>query len=499
MLKFFKSHQLFFILLLIMTLCYFVTLNSYPLLSPDETRYSEIARELLAQGQYITPTLNNMIFFDKPILYYWLSIIAFKLFGIHPFATRFFPTVFAIITLIATYFFTYHIRNKHTALLAFVILGTAPLFWGGAHYSNMDMEVAALITLSLYSFYIGINNKKSGFIYASYLLAGLAFLTKGLIGIVFPMMIIGLWIMIGNQWQLLKKMKIFSGLALFFLVVSPWFYMVQKQNAGFFHFFFVVQQTQRYLTNHFNSQHHFWFYPAVILVGIIPWTYWTIQAFIQMIQVGIRQRKGLESYLLCWFFSVLIFFSIPTSKLIGYILPLFAPLAIIIALYLAERWKDREKLITKLLIFVTIGQMALLSLLLLVCVKPYIEKQHLLPIANAINPLLKENKNIKLVNFYTYFYELSFYTGEQIYTVADWKKPELIDADNWKGRFLFAVKYHPEQAKYLLLPQMLQSMCENKTPMIVVLPKKYLSFYPCHDYELIIEKNGYLALGENIK
>lgn len=500
MVQFLKTHVWFCTLLSFLILFYFIGLGSYPLLSSDETRYASVAKELWLQKQYVTPTLNHFIFLDKPILYYWLTAFAFKLFGTTAFAARFFPAVLGLASVTATYFFADACINRRVAILASCILATSSLFWGAAHYSNMDMIVASFLTLSLYAFYVGVNkSSRLSYLwtYLSYILAALAFLTKGLIGFVFPCMIIGLWILISWQWHIVRRMKLFSGLLLFFIIIFPWVYLVSEKNPEFFHFFFIVQQTSRYLTDHFNSQEPFWFYPAIICIGLLPWTIWLPQALYTAIKKVFNKEHSLDIYLLVWFFTILIFFSMPVSKLIGYIVPVLPPASLLIAMYLDKCWAAYSTVLKKTVIILAIFQIVLLSVLFTLIIRPYAAQRSLLPVIKTIMPYLKNNQT-KLVVFYDYFYDLSFYTNKRLYAVANWDTSGLIEEDNWKGRFLFAVLHHPEEKSYLLSSEDLVALCHAEAPMVIVLKERAMRAYPCEDYQRLAVEGEYLALGQNL-
>ena len=177
-----RSYRPILFLLLGFSLFYWFGLTNHYLLLPDEARYAEIAREMLVHGNFVTPLVNNMIFFDKPAMYYWLTALAIKIFGATELAARFFPALIAIIGIISTFIFTRFITDTRTGILAALILGSAPLFWGAAHYSNMDLLVAMFVTLSLYCFWVGIHhtNKKIGILilYTSYIFSAIAILTR---------------------------------------------------------------------------------------------------------------------------------------------------------------------------------------------------------------------------------------------------------------------------------------------------------------------------------
>lgn len=478
-------------------LFYWIGLSNHYLLQPDEARYSEIAREMFVSGNFVTPLLNHMVFFDKPAMYYWLTAFAMKLFGATEFAARFFPAVAGIVGIAATYFFTRFIANQRTALIAAIVLGTAPLFWGAAHYSNMDLLVAMFVTMSLYSFWVGIHledRKLSAlFLYASYALSAAAILTKGLLGFVFPCMVIGLWILFCNQWRILLKMRLLTGIILILAIIFPWFYLVQKQNPEFFHYFFIVQQWQRYLTQNFNSQHGLWFYPTFIILGLMPWGILIFNTIYKAFK-DIRQKSTnakLLTFLLVWFFSILVFFSIPSSKLVGYILPVLPPMAILLAIQINILWTKNPLRVKK--IFITLVALTVIvEATLMLTMTTQMNKHSTKPIVEKIQPLL--HKNIKLVTYYHNYYDLGFYTGQPIYIVANWDKPNLINEDNWKSRYLYATVHHSDEAKYLLSEAAFKKAWNSKSPVVVIIKSSRLQRLMAYRYYVIAEAGGYTAV-----
>src|SRR3990167_7637187 len=243
-----------FCLALFLLLFYTVFLGSYPLFTPDEGRYAEIALNMIHTSDYITPRVNGAIFLDKPILYFWLQACAIKLLGVNEWAVRLFPALFGILGVIITYSCGRVLFDRRSGLIAAIILATTPLYFGGTHYANLDLEVAVLISCSL-----------------------LTFLTKGLIGFVFPIMIIGTWVLLTKQWRVLKKIYFIPGLILIMSIVTPWYILVQKANPSFIHYFFVGQQITRYLSGRiFNNQMPIWFFIPVILIGFLPWIFFVL-------------------------------------------------------------------------------------------------------------------------------------------------------------------------------------------------------------------------------
>jgi 4-amino-4-deoxy-L-arabinose transferase-like glycosyltransferase len=325
-------------------------LGAYPLFTPDEGRYSEVAREMVASGDYITPRVNGVAFLDKPILYYWLQAMSIHLFGINEWALRLFPVLFGILGCAVTYICGRQLFDRRTGLLSAIILGLTPLYFVGTHYANLDLEVAVLISCTLLFFITAIQGQTSSrpyFLFLSYLFAALAFLSKGLIGIAFPAMIAGAWILTLSRWKLLADIHLAKGLALFAVIVFPWYALVQIANPEFLHYFFVTQQVTRFLSaGEFNNPSPVWFYLPIVLLGFLPWTSFLLQALKNHIRNiwQAKQSHQTELFLMLWLSIVFIFFSIPHSKVITYILPVYPALALLTGRYLSLVWdKEKEK------------------------------------------------------------------------------------------------------------------------------------------------------------
>ena len=326
---------------IVVSLFYAIWIGGYPLFTPDEGRYSEVAREMVATGDYVTPKLNGVPFLDKPVFYYWLQASAILLLGLKESALRFWPAFLGVFGCLMTYLTGNLLFNRRTGIISALILATSPLYYGGAHYANLDLEVAVFISCSLLCFMMAMQLQRTSIFIAAYVFAALAALTKGLIGIVFPAMIICSWLLLLNRMHLLKKIHLVTGLTLFTLITVPWYVMVQKANPEFLHFFFVTQQVSRFLTTaDFNNKVAIWFYIPIVLIGFFPWSTFIIQAVTRHIKVvwNNRTQYANELFLLLWLFLIFLFFSIPHSKTIGYILPIFPALALLVGNYLSLYW-----------------------------------------------------------------------------------------------------------------------------------------------------------------
>ena len=488
---------------------YAIWIGSFALFTPDEGRYSEIAREMVATGDYITPRLNGVGFFDKPILYYWLQASAIQFFGLKESALRFWPALIGVLGCLMTYLGGHLLFNRRTGILSALILATCPLYYGAAHYANLDLEVAVFISNALLCFLIGIQAESKkirvSFLLAAYVFSALAALTKGLIGLAFPAMIIGCWILILNQWITLKRMYLISGLTIFFALTIPWYVLVQQANPQFLHFFFVTQQVSRFLTQaDFNNKTPVWFYIPIVLVGLLPWVVFFFQALMQHIKAVAQHRKkhANQLFLLLWFFIIFVFFSIPKSKTIGYILPIFPALALMIGSYLSQTW-DQFK--TKGIIAGAIGFILLCAATVFICLIaphwtsleinpelcPYlyfvaaiflvaglvvgfllqrgeypkiiycigvtaciflltfiasasvINQKSIKPLAIKLNTELTAND--ELVTYFKYYQDLPLYTQRRVTVVADWKAEDIPQYDNWQRELWFNMPYQDTQ------------------------------------------------------
>ena len=334
---------------------FFAFLGDRPLFTPDEGRYAEIAREMVTRNDYVTPYLNGIKYFEKPAFFYWLGVIAIKLGVVNIWAVRSINALIGLVGLLITYLATRKLFDRLTGLLAASILGTSMLYFVMSHMVSLDLPVTVFLSACLYSFIIGTReaslSKSCAYFYTSAFFAGLAVLTKGLIGIVFPIIIIGAWILTTNRFGTLKKFPFIGAIILFLFVTVPWHWLVATRNPEFFYFYFIEQHFLRYTTLDIGHYQPAWYFFPVLLAGFFPWIVFLPQAFLQSVKhIFQKQDKdGISLYFLLWAALVFTFFSFSKSKLIPYILPTIPPLAILSADYLAKHLRKSRK-ITGLLI-----------------------------------------------------------------------------------------------------------------------------------------------------
>lgn len=323
-------------------------LGGRALWSPDEGRYAEVAREMVAGGDYVTPRLEGVKFFEKPPLFYWLESAAIKLFGLNEWSLRLWPAAFALLGCLAVYTGARRLYDRRTGWLAAAVLATSGLYYAMSRVANLDMVLSALLTSALLAFLLGTREPpglRRRFVLGIFFTCmALAVLDKGLIGIVFPALIIGTWLLCTGEWGLLKTMYLPSGVFLFALIAAPWHILVSRSNPEFFRFYFVREHFQRFLYKN-GPLDHPWTLVPVLLVGLFPWTVFLFQAAAYNLDGSSRPPGGQKEtlFLMVWAGWVFLFFSLSSSKVVPYILPMFPPLAILIGRYLAAAW-DRPGL-----------------------------------------------------------------------------------------------------------------------------------------------------------
>lgn len=321
-------------------------LGNRALWEPDEGRYSEIPREMVVTGDFITPRLNGVKYFEKPPLFYWAQASAIKTIGLNEWSLRLWPALFALFGCLTVYVAGRKLFDRRTGLVAATILSTSLLYFQMGRTITLDMAVSVLLSTALFAFLLGtrepLGGRRRGYMWTFYACAALATLTKGLIGIVIPGMIIGAWILLLNDWRVLREMYLPSGLLLFLAIAAPWHVMVASANPEFLNFYFIHEHFMRFTTTIHRRYQPTWFFVAVLLVGFLPWVAFLAQALRFNLPVSWSDRHAYKEtlFLTLWAVLVFAFFSFSDSKLVPYILPVFPPLALLVGRYLAQAWTD---------------------------------------------------------------------------------------------------------------------------------------------------------------
>jgi 4-amino-4-deoxy-L-arabinose transferase-like glycosyltransferase len=303
---------------------FFFHLGSYGLWEPDEARYGEIAREMVAGGSWIIPHLNYVPYIEKPPLLYWSTAVAFGLLGTNEFAARLVPALSATLGVIVTWWFARRVLDNRRALLAAAILITSPLYAAMAQVLTTDMLLAALMSAAFFSFFLQWREGGRWWI-VLYLSMALAVLTKGPEGVLLPGLAAAFFLWRRNSLRgAMSRFHIRAGLAIMLVVSVPWFAFVALRLPGFLDFYIVGEHLRRALVANYSHDQPFYFLVPVIIVGMLPWS-----ICLPLLTAG--TRGDARSWCAIAAGVVLLLFSLANAKLIPYILPAVPALAVLLA------------------------------------------------------------------------------------------------------------------------------------------------------------------------
>ncbi|HJU11420.1 MAG TPA: glycosyltransferase family 39 protein [Candidatus Binataceae bacterium] len=304
---------------------FFFHLGTYGLWEPDEARYAEIAREMLALHNFIVPHLNYVPYIEKPPLLYWLTAFSMKLFGVNEFAARLANAVAAFVGVLATYFFALRAFDLRRALVAGAILATSVLYAVMAQVLTTDMLLTAAVIIAMFAFFLQWREGGAWWL-VGYFVTGLAVLTKGPVGAVLPLLAVVLFLWDQRELRAAgKRFHLVPGLIICAAVSLPWFVMITIREPGFFDFYFVGEHLRRFLEPHYSHGEPIYYYIPIIAGGFLPWS--VLMPFIPWRSLP---RNPARRFCLIALSTVIVLFSLANAKLVPYILPAF-PFAAIVA------------------------------------------------------------------------------------------------------------------------------------------------------------------------
>jgi 4-amino-4-deoxy-L-arabinose transferase-like glycosyltransferase len=425
-----------------------------PLMLPDEGRYVGVAWEMLRSSDWLTPTLNGLPYFHKPPLFYWITAGSLGLFGLNEWAARAGPIFGATLGAVAMYTFAQRWWGERAARLTWLALLVQPLYFAGGQFANLDMLVAGCITATIVLLADAALCIEGRLAYrkalaAAYALAALGVLAKGLIGIVIPALVIGAWLLLRRRWRVLVRLLWWPGAAIFLLLAAPWFIAMQWRFTDFLNYFFVVQHFKRFAQGGFNNIQPFWFFPAVLLLFSLPGWPWLTRPLRREF-LSDTERGPIRLLLVLWVVSVVVFFSLPQSKLLGYVLPAVPPLAMLMADGYITSLTTRPPARAKRLWQASLALAAIVSVGAVVVLALYPR-----PSSRGIASALAHQRDasepvVMLGNFY---FDLPFYAAirSPVGVVDDWTSADIGKRDNWRKELADAGRFAPERAQALLI------------------------------------------------
>jgi len=306
---------------------FFFGIAHFGLVGADEPRYAQVAREMLARHDLITPTLGGKPWLEKPVLYYWQAMLAFGIFGVSDWAARLPSAIDATLMVAAVYLFLKRFRPGIELDGALMTASSAGII-GFARAASMDMALAAAFTIAMLAWYAWHQTSSRRCLTLFYLFVGLSGLAKGPVGPFLAAAIIVIFAMAKAEYRLIGRTLWIPGILLFCAVTLPWYVAVQLRNPEFFRVFILEHNLARFGTNLYRHPEPFWYYLPVMLIGLVPWTVFVIAALVESMRTWWIERCGFlqtedafNAFLVIWLVVPVVFFSISQSKLPGYILP----------------------------------------------------------------------------------------------------------------------------------------------------------------------------------
>lgn len=350
-----------------------VGLGNTHLWDQDEGYYASAAAEMYARGDAVVPMFNGEMFGHKPPMMYWGMMAGFEMFGVNELGARFVSAILGAITCVVIYGIAKKLYDAPTGLVAGLAMASSLMFSVASRSATADTHLTLFVSLAFY-FWIGdaFRNAREpvrapyairwstwGLTYA---MMGLAVLTKGPIGLLFPMAVIGLFMLtqipirVSAQSSLVSKvlrniepyapiafvktvwrMRPLTGLLVVAVIAGPWYWLVQNATSGkFLEEFIGVHHMGRFSHAMDNHSGPFFYYILACLIGMYPWSAFIVPTCM----LWVRQLRDSQSaratvFVSCWAGVYLVIFSVASTKLPNYVLPAYPALAIMVARYVA--------------------------------------------------------------------------------------------------------------------------------------------------------------------
>lgn len=347
---------------------------------PDEKRYIQSTKEMVESGDYITPRYHGKLRFQKPILFYWLVILSYKIFGIGIFGTRFPSITAALLNVILVYLIGRDLFGKKAGIFSALVLSTSEVYFMYSRFGTPDMTFLLFITASIYLFlraYRGGIKGNFRYLYM-YVPMGLAMLTKGPLGFIYPMFTICLFLIFKKEWSAFKEIKFPLGILLFAAVSAPWFIIMVLLHGGEYLenvWTMEIIKKVKYFSSGENANlavHYLktaLYYIGMVFARYLPWSILLPASLVSIqsissertkkewrftpLEISKTQNEKAKSltgfaFIATWFFAVFISLILIWSKESYYVLGLSIPLALFMGQYLSKL-TERNDLTSSLL------------------------------------------------------------------------------------------------------------------------------------------------------
>ncbi len=352
-----------------------------PIFNPDEGRYSEIPREMIASGDYVTPRLNGLPYFYKPPLFYWLQCVSFKTFGFNRTSIRLASSLMAVLGVCLVYVVGRFFHSRRAGLFSSAILATTLFYYAIGQIVTLDMTVSVFISAALLAFIVAI--KRSGIwrdilVVSFWIFCALAVMTKGVIGVMIPCVVAFLFVVFSGICKFFSSISSrdfisnLIGIIAFCAIVLPWHIAVCEANPalpsaeglfsknpvgqGFFWYYFIHEHFLRFVDPSTSLREQpFWFFIVLAPVGFIPWIFILPRAIKTFRASADASLKDFVVFCAVWIMFVVGFFSISSSKLVPYITAIYPALALLIGIFFAQVWNSLPKMRVEKIVMISLG------------------------------------------------------------------------------------------------------------------------------------------------
>ncbi len=357
-----------FLLATLAAIIWFSLLGYRDLFEPDEGRYAEIPREMVASGDWLTPRLNGFKYFEKPALQYWATAAGFVVFGESNATARLWPAIIGFLGALFIWFAGHRLYGRNAGFIGFILSLSSLFYVTLSHIITLDLAVSVFIVMGIGCLALAQSRRDDPAYLRRWMLLGwgalaLAILTKGLIGLVLPAGAVFFYSLWQRDWALWKHLHLGKGLLLILAITAPWFIAVSIKNPEFAHFFFIHEHLDRYLSPIGHDRvEPWWFFFANFFLGALPWFFIMLRSLLQPDfhwQGGTKNQFNPERFFWVFIVFVFAFFSFSSSKLPPYILPMFPVLALLAGKRLAnQHWDKWNRLDGLLMLLMAIGFLA---------------------------------------------------------------------------------------------------------------------------------------------
>ena len=409
---------------------------------------------------------------------YWLEALSLKLLGVHVWALRLVPAAHAGLMLAALYLAARRMAGEMVARRAVWVLGSSLAFLVGGQYVNHDMLVATWIGVAIWSFALALSASAVPTVNDAWLArlgfvaCALGVLSKGLIGLALPGLVLLVWLLWTGQLRKILRLPWLSGLLLFGVIALPWFALEQRQFPGMLNYIVGIQQVARYTGTGFNNAQPVWFYLLCLLILLGPWLVFALYQGLTARTVQARSEAASLSpwVALCWIWVIAIvgFFSIPQSKLIGYVLPVVPPLALLAALGYGRCLAGRRGQRGLFAALVTLG--LFVGVVATGAAGRYSVARSTASLAQVLACQAGADATLYAVDDFPY--DLPFYVQlpQPMVVVQDWPLQRREGGDNWRREMWEGADFDPLAARSLQEPIALQQAQQQPQSWVISRP-----------------------------